>query len=65
MIYTDDPVRDFEEHDREEQEWLERRPICDICGEHIQDEHFYIIEGDYICPECLEGYKVRTEDYER
>ena len=52
-----DPLADFARHDREQAEWLETLPVCDICGEPIQAEHYYQINGDNICPDCLEDCK--------
>lgn len=62
MFYSDDPVRDFERHDREQQKRLEQLPECDKCGDPIQDDHFYEIEGKTICPHCLETYYKRAND---
>ena len=63
MTIAYDPTDAFERHDREQQRWLERRPKCDICGEHIQDEYCYMIGGETVCPECLENdYRVEIED---
>ena len=43
---------------------LARRPVCAYCDEHIQDEQFYCINGEYICIDCMENnFKVNTEDY--
>jgi non-homologous end joining protein Ku len=39
MYYTDDPIADFDRYDKEQQERLEQRPVCSVCGEHIQDDH--------------------------
>ena len=61
MYRTDDPVRDFLSHQREKDERLERYPICECCGERIQDERHYIIDGRHYCCECVE--EVYTEDY--
>lgn len=64
MMWTDDPVADFERYDREQSEALKKLPICTDCGEPIQDEHYYLICDEPICPECLDNnYKKRTEDY--
>ena len=62
-MWTDDPIRDFERHDAEQEEWLERLPVCDDCGEHIQDEHYYDINGFKICPDCLKEYE-REVDFD-
>ncbi len=68
MFYTDNPVRDFERHDAEQERWLQSRPVCEVCGEHIQEEHLYDIDGDLVCEECLtkymnENYRQSTERY--
>lgn len=57
MILTCDPVYDADQHDTECERWLERRPVCADCGEHIQDEYMYVIDGKNICPSCLEDYR--------
>lgn len=57
MIWTCDPVQDAENYSAEQDERLERRPVCDFCGEHIQDEYYYCIGGKNICPSCLEDYR--------
>ena len=68
MFYTDDPVSDFERHDAQQEKWLQSRPVCEVCGDHIQDEHLYDIDGDLVCEECLaeymkEHYRQSTERY--
>ena len=64
MAYTDDPVADYEAYDRENQAWLEKHPVCDMCGEHITDEHFFLINGEKVCEECLnDHYRQDTDDY--
>lgn len=42
-----------DKREREGDEWLKSRPVCDICGEHIQEEKYYCIDGTKICLECL------------
>lgn len=56
----------WEAHDREQAEELEKLPVCDCCGERIQDEYYYEIDGEILCEECLKDrYRRDTEDYER
>lgn len=39
-------------------------PKCSICGEKIRDEHYYFINDEFICTECLnENYRMKTEDF--
>ena len=64
MLYSDDPVRDFERHDREQAKRLAQLPVCSVCDEPIQDEELYLINGEFVCPACLDrDFKKRTEDY--
>lgn len=64
MFYTDDPVRDAMNYDMERQKELDSLPKCDICGEPIQDEDLYDLEGTLVCEECLNReYKKPVDDY--
>ena len=64
MPFSDDPVRDAEQYYARQDRELERRPVCDECGHHIQADHFYWNDGKRICPECLETYyRKEVEDY--
>ena len=48
----------WEAQDIKKEQWRARLPKCEYCGEHIQDEHFYEIDGEILCQECLdEQYK--------
>lgn len=65
MYYTDDPVADFYRYDREQQERLEQRPVCSYCGEHIQDDHYYRINDEIFCPNCMENeFRKEIDDYD-
>ena len=60
MYITNDPLADFDRWDEEQQRMLEKSPKCDCCCEHIQDDHYYEINDEIICPDCLE-YEFRKE----
>lgn len=63
-MWSDDPVADFERHDREQVAALELLPICDICNNPIQDEYLYDFNGELICEHCLDKFfRKRTEDF--
>ena len=63
-MFSDDPLIDFERHDREQAKQLERLPVCERCGEPIQDDHLYLINDEFVCPECLErDFRKDTDDY--
>ena len=60
----------WEEHDYEQEIWLQSRPICEHCKEHIQDEDAIEIDGCLICEDCIgeymkKHYGVKTENYTR
>ena len=64
MRYTDDPIADYDAYEAECAERLEKRPLCYICGERIQDEYLFEIDGDLICEECLkDNYRRSTDSY--
>ena len=41
-------------HEREMEQRLARRPVCSYCEQPIQDDFFYEIDCEKVCPECLE-----------
>ena len=53
-MYTDNPVADFLSRDQKQARWLERRPVCDCCGEAIREESFYEIMEEKFCQKCLD-----------
>lgn len=63
MFYSDDPVRDFENHDRQQARKLRELqarklrelPICVDCDEPISDNFCYEINGEYICQWCMDS----------
>ena len=44
------------EEDRRRERWRESRPVCDACGQHIQDEYMYKTLRGNFCEECAEAY---------
>lgn len=63
MMFSDDPLLDFDRHDRQQAEELAKLPICDCCGEPIQDDFCYEINGEYICEDCLDmHFRKAVED---
>lgn len=62
MRRSGDPYADFDAWDREQQDAIEKYPICKVCGEHIQDEKCYRTDDRYfIHLDCVE--EVYTDDY--
>lgn len=56
VFYTDDPVKDFENYDRDQARKLSELPVCMDCDEPIQDSTCYEFNGEYICESCLKTY---------
>lgn len=56
-----DPIDDFYKHDAEQYAWLMQLPVCDVCGEPIQDDYYYDFGGDIVCEECLTKYLTDTD----
>lgn len=65
MFYrTGDPLADFNRWDAEQQAALNKLPKCSECDEPIQDDCYYEINGECVCPECLDNnHKHWVEDY--
>ena len=64
MFYTDDPIADFHRYDAEKQAELDKRPTCHECGEKIQEDFCYEINGECICERCLnKNHRKHTEDF--
>lgn len=52
MIFTDDPIADFERNEAEKEEWLMKLPTCSCCGEPIQDEKAVYYNDQWCCKDC-------------
>lgn len=64
MYYSDDPIADFERYDADREEELTKYPVCCMCGERIQDDYLYDIDGDLVCESCLvHEYRKSTDNY--
>ena len=64
FFYSDDPVMDAERHIEAQDEKLKKLPVCSECEQPIQDDHFYDINGEPVCHDCLNiYYRKEVEDY--
>lgn len=52
MIFTDDPIADFERNEAEKEEWLMKLPTCSCCGEPIQQEKAVYYNDQWCCKDC-------------
>lgn len=60
LYYTDNPIADFNRHDRERAAEEAKLPRCHDCGEPIFDE-YYEFDGRKICTSCIEEYRCEVE----
>lgn len=51
-----------EEIRAEREEIKKRLPRCAWCGQAIWDDECYDIEGEIVCPDCLNKRKVWTQN---
>ena len=62
-LWTQNPERDAERYYNDLEEQAEKLPVCSECGERIDGEVAFEIDGEYICEECLiENHRVWVED---
>lgn len=64
LFRTDDPEIDFLRDDARKERELEMLPKCSYCGEAIQDDNLFDIEGTIYCEEhAMELFRKDTADY--
>jgi formylmethanofuran dehydrogenase subunit E len=61
LMFSDDPIRDYDRHEAEQERRLAKLPVCDDCGEPIQD-YYFEIHDDVLCPDCMEAYRKDVYD---
>lgn len=60
----DDNYSLWERHEREKERWLEHRPTCAYCDNHIQEATAIYINDEWICDDCIATYfRKIVEDY--
>ena len=47
----------WEARDRDQTKWLNSLPVCQRCGDAIQQERAVCIDGFWYCDDCIEAYK--------
>ena len=63
-FYTDDAERDFAYWDMEQARAEARLPVCDACGETINDDFYFEIDNEILCEDCLNNrFRKYTDDY--
>ena len=66
-MWTDNPILDFQRNDAEQQEQLDKLPICECCGEPIQQEKAIYYNDQWCCIDCEEEFwqNIREDFLER
>ena len=63
-IITDDPIRDFDRYDALMADREAKLPQCEDCGEPINDDLYYEVDGEFLCEKCMhDRYARSTEDW--
>ena len=64
MYRTDNPLADWDNYCKEQEEEIERLPKCSECGEPITDDTCFNMHGDLICENCMDSnYRVYTYEF--
>ena len=59
-----DNYSQWERHDNELERLRDQLPICADCGEPVQHGHYYRINDEVICPDCMESnYREEIDDF--
>lgn len=59
-----DNYSQWERHERKQEKWLAERPVCYYCDNPIQDGHYYDINDEVICPDCMEShFRKEVDDF--
>lgn len=51
-----DNYSQWEERERQHEAWLRTRPVCCSCGDPIQEDFCYEINGECFCEMCLDNH---------
>lgn len=64
LMYTDDPIADFNRYDAEQAQAMAKYPVCADCGKSITGDFVFYIEGDIYCEDCmLDNFRRPTDDF--
>lgn len=62
VIYSDNPVKDFERFDSIQADELSKLPICNCCGEPIQQDKAIYYNDQWVCRECESDFWMDIRD---
>lgn len=58
--YPDSVSADLASYEAKQRKWFDRLPKCDVCGQPIQGTHYYEINDEKVCADCIEDEFKRT-----
>lgn len=59
-----DPLDDFDALDAMQAMYEARLPVCEECGNRINDDYYFDVDGELLCEDCMnKRYRKHTEDY--
>ena len=54
--YIPDMYDAWSRHEEQQERELAKRQRCSECDEPITDDYCYLINGEYICQDCMNDY---------
>ena len=61
-MFSDDPVIDYLHHEYEQARKLAALPVCDLCGNPIQQDMAFRWGGSWICDTCIKDNTFYVEE---
>ena len=58
-----DHYSQWEAHQAEIDRHLAKLPLCAECGEPIQSEWLYDLDGELVCESCMECHRQSVDNY--
>lgn len=61
---SDDPLKDFQRYDALMAAREAQLPVCEKCGEPVDDDIYFEIDNEILCEKCMHDLYARsTEDW--
>lgn len=55
-------IEDVNNYDFNQEQALLMRPRCTLCGNPIQEEHAYCVQGMLVCTNCMKQFQINVEE---
>lgn len=54
----------YRRHEAEQERQRARLPVCDYCNDPVEDDHFFLVNDEIICPDCMDKhFRKDVDDY--